>query len=210
MAELHGWQADPFARHEHRYFAQGQPTTLVRDHGLETCDPPLQVEGGTWPATGGAQAGAQSNGATRGASEADSTRPARPLAATARPETPTPPPGWWLASDGNWYPPELAPGVSQPSPVVERGPGAVPGNGHEPETTPAHAPAPGWWLASDGNWYPPELAPGVSQPSPVVERGPGAAPGNGHEPETTPAHAPAPGWWLASDGNWYPPELAPR
>ena len=30
---------------------------------------------------------------------------------------PTPPtPGWWLASDGNWYPPEAAPGVTPAAP----------------------------------------------------------------------------------------------
>ncbi len=37
-------------------------------------------------------------------------------------------PGWWLASDGKWYPPKES---------------------EEP-------PGPGWWLASDGKWYPPE------------------------------------------------------
>lgn len=41
-----------------------------------------------------------------------------------------PEPGWWQASDGNWYPPETHPDRAQP-------------------------PAPGWWVASDGNWYPP-------------------------------------------------------
>jgi hypothetical protein len=34
--------------------------------------------------------------------------------------------GWWIASDGKWYPP------------MEQ------------------APKPGWWLASDGQWYPPK------------------------------------------------------
>src|SRR5207248_8707860 len=27
-----------------------------------------------------------------------------------------PTPGWWLASDGNWYPPEAAPGVTPAAP----------------------------------------------------------------------------------------------
>ncbi len=27
-------------------------------------------------------------------------------------------PGWWIASDGKWYPPELHPGVKGDSPVV--------------------------------------------------------------------------------------------
>ena len=39
-------------------------------------------------------------------------------------------PGWWQASDGNWYPPD--------------------GEPH----------GPGWWQASDGKWYPPTPTPG--------------------------------------------------
>jgi len=42
-------------------------------------------------------------------------------------------PGWWIASDGKWYPPESAPT--------------------------AVAPPPGWWQASDGRWYPPDTHP---------------------------------------------------
>lgn len=43
-----------------------------------------------------------------------------------------PAPGWWLATDGRWYPPEQYPGVG-PYPGVT-----------------AH----GWWQATDGQWYP--------------------------------------------------------
>src|SRR5580692_1772022 len=43
-------------------------------------------------------------------------------------------PGWWLASDGKWYAPELHPDYKSPS-------------------------AAGWWQASDGGWYPPEQRP---------------------------------------------------
>lgn len=34
------------------------------------------------------------------------------------PATPNPPdePGWWQASDGNWYPPTATPGTPQPTP----------------------------------------------------------------------------------------------
>lgn len=43
--------------------------------------------------------------------------------------------GWWLASDGKWYPPQpqqaAAPPVNAP-------------------------PGPGYWQAADGNWYPPQ------------------------------------------------------
>jgi hypothetical protein len=42
-----------------------------------------------------------------------------PLSSSAPPPPPlTPPPpapGWWQASDGNWYPPETAPGYRQPT-----------------------------------------------------------------------------------------------
>lgn len=53
-------------------------------------------------------------------------------------------PGWWLASDGRWYPPELHP---------EAAGGASIAQGSE------RAEEPDWWLASDGRWYPPELHP---------------------------------------------------
>jgi len=45
---------------------------------------------------------------------------------------PAPPtPGWWLASDGNWYPPEAAPGVTPAAPSygpppVTYGPSSTP------------------------------------------------------------------------------------
>jgi diguanylate cyclase len=42
--------------------------------------------------------------------------------------------GWWLASDGKWYPPHLHPGYSE-------------------------SPGTGWWQASDGRWYPPQAHP---------------------------------------------------
>jgi hypothetical protein len=35
-----GWYRDPYGVHEDRYFSQGFPTKLVRDHGVETYDPP--------------------------------------------------------------------------------------------------------------------------------------------------------------------------
>ncbi len=44
MADLHGWQSDPFNLHEQRYFSQGKPTKLVRDGGVESYDvPPDEV-----------------------------------------------------------------------------------------------------------------------------------------------------------------------
>ena len=153
MADLHGWQSDPFGLHEERYFSQGQATKLVRDGGVEFYDPP--------PSTSVTPAGQVSADAqvtvprdtSVGAAWASPSGPAPSTerSATAPDRTPlirrhssrSPPPptspmrepmrdrlAWWLASDGNWYPPEAIPAQPPPSP--------------------------GWWLASDGNWYPPE------------------------------------------------------
>jgi hypothetical protein len=49
--------------------------------------------------------------------------------------------GWWMASDGRWYPPEQHPSRNT-------------------------APQAGWWMASDGRWYPPEQHPSFRQPAP--------------------------------------------
>jgi hypothetical protein len=35
-----GWFRDPYQIHQDRYISQGQPTKLVRDCGIESCDPP--------------------------------------------------------------------------------------------------------------------------------------------------------------------------
>ena len=120
MADLHGWQSDPFGLHEQRYFSQGQPTKLVRDGGVEAYDPPPT----------------SSPSAARHVPETPRTSEAPAL-------LPVPPrPGWWLASDGNWYPPETHPDVE---PV-----------------------GPGWWVASDGNWYPPETHPDAASAESVI------------------------------------------
>ena len=40
----------------------------------------------------------------------------RPARSRSAPPPPAPPaPGWWKASDGNWYPPETAPGAAPPA-----------------------------------------------------------------------------------------------
>jgi hypothetical protein len=89
--------------------------------------------------------------------------------------------GWWLASDGHWYPPQLHPDSSvtrlvtiDPDPVTGR-----------------------WvvrWLGSDGKWYAPQDHPDFCVAETVIEEP--------DPPRST-------GWWLASDGNWYAPELHP-
>jgi|GEM_PF-4308667 len=53
-------------------------------------------------------------------------------------------PGWWLASDGKWYPPDLREGTSDDLVTPEGATGPQ---------------AEDWWLASNGKWYPPELHP---------------------------------------------------
>ena len=143
MTDLHGWQQDPFGRHEQRYVSQGRPTKLVRDGGVESYDPP--PDSPPIPATP-----VSTDGQTTASVPVD-PRAGTPVVLMHEPigvpdhasmeTTPleanaavgSPPPGWWLASDGNWYPPETNPHRS--------------------------APSPGWWLASDGNWYPPETNP---------------------------------------------------
>src|SRR5687768_12068353 len=74
-----------------------------------------------------------------------------------------PGPGWWQASDGNWYPPEAR---------------------QDPEEQP---PQPGWWKASDGNWYPPESASQPQQAADAETPTPAAgAPAGGPEPVREP------------------------
>jgi hypothetical protein len=66
---------------------------------------------------------------------------------------PAPPgPGWWMASDGHWYAPEL-----------------------NPSTRTAPPPGPGWWMASDGQWYPPERHPSAPPPEPGTPPGPASS-----------------------------------
>jgi hypothetical protein len=75
-----------------------------------------------------------------------------PLPGTQPPagSPPAPPgPGWWMASDGRWYPPESHPAAPPPAP-----------------------PGPGWWMASDGRWYPPESHPSAPPPDPGTPPGP--------------------------------------
>lgn len=121
-------------------------------------------------------------------------------------------PGWWKASDGNWYPPQQRPA--------------------QPATADS-----GWWQASDGKWYPPDQHPGRQAQAPQSPKAPLAAPQQVSEPAvppvpplavqpepipvvqpsavppapavppaTQPEPSPTAGWWQASDGRWYPPQ----
>lgn len=111
-------------------------------------------------------------------------------------------PGWWLASDGKWYPPQPGPTATPPTEVVE-GAGQVQGTPAAPGADSSQGP--GWWQASDDKWYPPQpgamaMQPAAVQPATPVT-GTSAAPGADSSP--------GPGWWLASDGKWYPPQPDP-
>lgn len=70
--------------------------------------------------------------------------------------------GWWIASDGKWYPPHLHPDAAKATPPEDAAP-ARPGDGgagaaSAPDSA-EQPPAEGWWLASDGRYYAPELHP---------------------------------------------------
>jgi hypothetical protein len=57
----------------------------------------------------------------------------------------SPGPGWWLASDGRWYPPHLAPGAPHPSPTYgstpdANSPGMYPPLGPPPVSSPRYPP----------------------------------------------------------------------
>ncbi|MGO9559295.1 MAG: hypothetical protein ACLPQS_07515 [Acidimicrobiales bacterium] len=75
--------------------------------------------------------------------------------------------GWWIASDGKWYPPHLHPDA-------------------EVEEAPADPP-PGWWQASDGKWYPPEQHPEFASRDSGSRAQPAPAPSasRAREPEVT-------------------------
>ena len=71
-------------------------------------------------------------------------------------------PGWWIASDGKWYPPEQAPGYAPPTPAPAYAP--TPAPAAAPTPAGADTPlGPGWWQATDGRWYPPQ--PGYPPPA---------------------------------------------
>jgi hypothetical protein len=74
-------------------------------------------------------------------------------------------PGWWLASDGKWYAPELRPGQPMPQappPLQQASPlqlaASPPWGADRPM-------GPGWWQASDGRWYPPRVGGPFAQPA---------------------------------------------
>jgi hypothetical protein len=64
-------------------------------------------------------------------------------------------PGWWQASDGNWYPPQQQTGYATPPPPATSGP-----PGYHPAEQPAAPPGPQSWPAPAPGGYPQYPAPG--------------------------------------------------
>jgi hypothetical protein len=101
--DLDGWHPDPFRVHEERLFKQGQPTPLVRDGGVGSYDqPPTSL---TTVA-----------GSAKTESQVETLIPATKMASMPPPIATSPGVGWWVASDGNWYAPELHPNYVPPPP----------------------------------------------------------------------------------------------
>ena len=113
-------------------------------------------------------------------------------------------PGWWIASDSKWYPPQPQQAPPPPPPPPPTAPSPEPTQA-QPEplaqtevatavTQPLGADTaqgPDWYLATDGKWYPPQPLP-TTLATPVV----GADVPQG------------PNWYQATDGRWYPPQGA--
>ena len=112
----------------------------------------------------------------------------------------SPGPGWWLASDGKWYPPDQAPGFAPEAAAIESLQGQAAGL---PPSAPDHPvepapPTPGYVAppAGHGSWAPPGAAeygpppgmPGPPGPGSPVNPGygfPPPGPGYGYTPVST-------------------------
>jgi len=95
-------------------------------------------------------------------------------------------PGWWVASDGKWYPPRESDDPPMPGWWL-----AADGKWYPPREA-QDPPAPGWWLASDGRWYPPSDAPGSDSDGPVGEPAGAPAAVEATPPEAEPESEPEP------------------
>src|SRR5271165_7212068 len=118
--------------------------------------------------------------------------------------------GWWLASDGRWYPPETHASAQESvkrASTSESFPTAS--STHEtPFYDLSRSPSPsatGWWLASDGRWYPPEQHPDAQ--ATVI---PAAVLGVPQQPQVVsyPDRAVPAGWAGQPQGS--PPPVVPR
>jgi hypothetical protein len=112
--------------------------------------------------------------------------------------------GWWIASDGKWYPAESHPDAylkrfSAPddsAPELSVPAGTMPEQGMPEASVPAA-------VMAEPRIAEPDMAPPrTAEPDMAAANRP-----NGSVPEAD--MPPGPGWWKASDGNWYAPELHP-
>ena len=127
------------------------------------------------------QAGGRHLKAGHGAHEAPAPPASEKRYASTGSQTGAPVAGWWLASDGKWYPP--AEGLEVTSPA-DRNP-----------TGPATAqPGPDWWLASDLKWYGPDFPPDVAPLAPPLAA---LGSGRGGSPPAA-ASSRGSGSWLAA------------
>ena len=121
MEQAQGWMADPYGLHQERYYSQGQPTQLVRDHGQESHDP---VPTATFRGPRGPQDRPQ----------APPGRQQQPLATRMSAPVAGPPAGWLPDSanpdqlrywDGSRWTvhtaprPRIEPTISRPEPATE-------------------------------------------------------------------------------------------
>ena len=139
--------------------------------------------------------------------------------------------GWWLASDGKWYPPELAPPPPPPPPPPQQvnpasaraqslasatgdsaqtssqpaaEAGTLPSTGILPPTTAGTMPRNG---APASGATPPQV---LKSDLPQGEEWWQGTDGNWYAPEVHPSNAPqAPDWWQATNGQWYAPMFHP-
>ncbi len=96
----------------------------------------------------------------------------------------THPPGWWMASDGNWYPPHLHPGppASAIPPVGPAGPPSIPdlGSAWPPPSAPSRPPIPEF--PTFAPFSPPGPGPGTVPPTYGYAAAPPFAPPTGVPP----------------------------
>ena len=111
-------------------------------------------------------------------------------------------PGWWVASDGKWYPPHLAP-PPPPPPPTEAGsiPPAAPTQPVAPVAPPQGVPP---FDSSPGSPYG-QVPSDDTDDAPTQQFNP---PTQQYTPIVPPVGADTPqgpDWWIATDGKWYPP-----
>lgn len=106
-------------------------------------------------------------------------------------------PGWWLASDGRWYPPEQVPGYPAPGPTAESASSTgdqipSPVGGADPAPTPASDPGvPAF--PPEPDWSGQAISPATGYGSEAYGSGYGPPPGPGYGPTVGPGYPPPAG-----------------